>query len=130
MNRTLLDIDERPPTGIKPMAWRAVITKPREGGKWLGRLERIMFFCAFLIDQPLLIGGWLAFKVASKWEVWNNIVKVPDNIEKVNQIDFLRARRQWGSGLYQGFLIGTCANIIAGLIGSTISRFIFNMMRF
>ena len=110
------------PEGIQQNGWDEVIKVPKAGGMWLGRLERVMFFYAFWLDQPLIIGGWLVFKATAKWEVWTNIVNVPDKIDDVNDVDFLRARHKWGARVLQGFLVGTAANVLAGLTGVFVSK--------
>ena len=96
------------------------LVKGDAGGKVLGWLERLMFFGAFAANMPLGIGAWLAFKVASKWNVWENVILLPTEIEGVEKLGFLIARRRWGSAILMSFLIGTAYNIIAGFIGGTI----------
>jgi len=90
--------------------------KLKGGGFYLGLLERVFFYFAFLMWAPELIIGWLVFKVGSKWEVWQNIVKVPPTANE-EPIVGLISRRMWGSRILQGFLVGTMGNIIAGLLG-------------
>jgi hypothetical protein len=93
------------------------LTEGNEGGAMLGNLERLLFFGALWKGMPLLVGAWLAFKVASKWNVWSNIISVPKEISGVDPIGYLNARRRWGSQLLSTFLVGTLANVIIAYIG-------------
>jgi len=97
------------------------------GGALLGWLERFMFFCAFLMGAHVAIGAWLAFKVAAKWNTWSNVISVPTAIEKVDPVDFLIARRRWGSRLLMTFLIGTAYNIIVGMLGAAATHSVSNL---
>ena len=65
----------------------------------------------------MIITGWLAFKVASKWAAWQHIVRVPESMEGFPQRDWLRARWAWGSYQFTRFIVGTAANIVAGFLG-------------
>jgi hypothetical protein len=80
----------------------------RRSASWLGRLEGLLFFGAFLLapDGLVIVAGWLAFKVASKWEVWSNIIQVDKN-----ELD-PKQRRRIGVAVQNRFLIGTLLNII------------------
>lgn len=80
--------------------------------KWLGIVERLVGATAGYSGEYLIVGGWLAFKVASKWENWTNIVK----LDKTD-IDDFEKRKTYGGNVYTRFLIGTAINI---LIGATI----------
>jgi len=105
-----------PPRGANREIWRQIsnVQRPR-GGVWIGRVERLLFFISIPFASAITV-GWLGFKVASKWETWTNLYKVPDTIRGINQLDFLRARMDLGSRTYQRFLVGTSANLIASLI--------------
>lgn len=100
----------------------ADLTGGNEGGKIIGWLERFLFFSAFWVGAPSAIGVWLAFKVASKWEVWSNIVAPPDSLPGIEQLDYLIARRRWGSNLLITFLVGTLANVLIGFLGVVVGR--------
>ena len=93
------------------------LTDSNESGAYLGYLERLLFFGAFLVDMPLVIATWLAFKVASKWNAWANIISVPEKIINIEEMDYLIARNRLGSKLYMGFVIGTLSNLIFGYLG-------------
>ncbi|MEJ2228492.1 MAG: hypothetical protein P8Y67_09695, partial [Alphaproteobacteria bacterium] len=106
-----------PPSPTSEEQWRQ-LTSGNEGGKYIGRLERLIFFAAFFAQAYAIIGGWLVFKVASKWEAWSNVVSVPSRIEGIKDLDFLVARRRWASHVLVTFQVGTAYNIVAGLVGA------------
>jgi len=95
-----------------------------KGARWLGGLERALFFVGFFQGSPELVAGWLLFKVASKWESWQNIVRIPESLEGVDPIEFLRYRHTWGVKVMQSFLVGTLSNILAGIAGAVVTRWI------
>jgi len=82
----------------------------------LGRFERTLFYIAIVSLYPEVILGWLAFKVASKWEVLQNLVKVPGMEDPGRKLS-VTGRRAWGDRVLQRFLIGTLGNILAGYFG-------------
>ena len=107
------------PEGISEEDWKSFVSpEGRVGaGKWLGVLERILAFFSFYIGAYVVIGGWLVFKVGSKWQVWANVIKMPDKLEKnENDFSYLRARQRWGSWLHMRFLIGTVCNVLVGFV--------------
>jgi hypothetical protein len=75
-------------------------------GAWIGYLERFFFFLVLWVDVDMAfkaIGVWLAFKVASKWETWKNVIRVPQKIDSIicdlDSLEYLRARKEWGTFL-------------------------------
>ena len=97
------------------------LVKGSEGGAILGWLERLMFFAAFLLAAHIAVAAWLAFKVASKWQAWATVISIPDKLEIWNDdLDYLIARRRWGSHLLMTFLIGTAYNILVGMAGAAV----------
>ena len=42
-------------------------------GSFIGSLERLLFVIDIQQDVHFLIAGWLAFKVATKWQVWSGV---------------------------------------------------------
>ena len=113
------------PEGVPPEKWKDVLAGDPPAIKWLGGLECLLAYGAYLgfgQQAALVVGGWLAFKVASKWESWHNISQIPQSLEGVSQIDYLRARRQWASTLYSRFLVGTLLNIMSGFLAAAIVR--------
>jgi hypothetical protein len=105
--------------------WSA-ITKEDDRGRAIGMLERLIFFIAIWMRADTLVVAWLAFKVASKWDVWKNIVDVPASLEGSTtleaKLDALKARRQWGGRRYVRFMVGTSANLLFALIGVAVGR--------
>lgn len=81
------------------------------------------------MDKYEIIGGWLAFKVAAKWEVWKNIVQVPDSLGK-SPIEYLKARSALGSYILTRFLVGTLANVLVGLVAAHIGRHAKDILTF
>lgn len=114
-----------PPAGVDPTRWRNAIQLSGHANipnRWLGRLEAILFFISFWLGAYVLAGGWLAFKVASKWETWQSIMKVPEHLPSIDELDFFAARNQWGSNLLQRWLIGTLANILVGMAAVGVAK--------
>jgi hypothetical protein len=105
-------IDTNPPEGFTEDTWKELI-KPKEGrtGFVIGVCERTLFFILILTGGAQLIPFWLGFKVASKWEVWQNIVKVPDKDVIPSGLTF-EARKAFGGRVLQRFLIGTLMNLL------------------
>lgn len=96
------------------------LTSGNEGGAYLGYLERLLFFGAFWNEAPIVIAAWLAFKVASKWNAWTNVVSPPKEIKGIRDIDYLIARRRWGSHVLVTFLVGTLSNLILGYLSTVV----------
>jgi len=117
----------RPPKPISEDLWNEIIGRGT-GVSLLGSLERFFYLAAFWKEAPILIAGWLAFKVASGWHNWSMIVKLPDNLEGVDQIEYLRARSQLGSWIFHRFLIGTLANILIGLISVILGKCLYTII--
>ncbi len=70
-----------------------------------------------------MIGAWLAFKVASKWNAWTNITAVPKQVEGMADLDFAIGRRRWASHVLTTFLVGTACNICVGMLGAAVARY-------
>lgn len=114
------------PTGIGDEEWMKTI-KPdsARASSSLGLLERILFFSSLALAIHEGIAMWLVFKVAAKWESWNNIIKVPNDFGQSSQpVDGLRARNAWGTYVLSSFLIGTIANILAALGGFVVLKIV------
>jgi hypothetical protein len=111
----------RPPKPISVDLWNEIIGRGI-GVSLLGHLERFFYLAAFWMETPILIAGWLAFKVASGWHNWSMIVKLPEDLEGVDQIEYLRARSQLGSWIFHRFLIGTLVNILVSLIAVVLAK--------
>ena len=102
--------------------WTLVTFVNSRGARWLGSLERALFVVALLQGAREIVAGWLLFKVASKWEAWHNIIRVPESVDDLDTLEFLRYRHTWGVTIMQSFLVGTLANILAGLAGVVVAR--------
>lgn len=109
----------------------ATFLKIRYSNVILGQLEVMLFYAAFMGGNEsgfLVSGGWLAFKVASKWVTWSTVVKTPqrlllkDSDDNKIIIKELRLRNIWGSRLLYSFLIGTLCNILLGILGVLIAK--------
>ena len=110
----------QPPAGVSETQWQKAFKLSDEElapTRWLGWLERFGFFIAIWMGAPILVAGWLAFKVASKWANWQHIVRVPDKLEGVDPLEFFGATLRYASHILQRFLIGTLGNVLAALIG-------------
>ena len=76
----------------------------------------------------LLVGGWLAFKVASKWAVWQNIIKVPESAAGLSDEQLVSARFRFGTHLLQRFLLGTLGNVLAALFGVALGKLLVQIL--
>jgi len=123
------------PTNFNPDIWEQIIGRSdkNRAGKWLGILECLLFYVMIASTNYVAIAGWLAFKVAAKWEAWKNIVRFPDKIEseeKISELDFLRARTELGTWIMSKFLIGTMLNLFVGLISFGLSGLVVEVIWF
>lgn len=101
---------------------KATQLRPRSA-KLVGFFEQLMFFAALWLEVPLAIGGWLGFKVASKWEVWKDVIQVPSTDFPVkSSLDALHARHVWGTKLLGRFILGPLANIVFAGVGVLVAR--------
>jgi hypothetical protein len=91
------------PEGLEKDCGKIIQRSP--GGTWIGFFERIISLVSFWSGQHNILGAWLAFKVAAKWEVWKNIVQVPANIDGVEPLKWYQARNALGSWVLARFLI-------------------------
>ena len=93
----------------------------------MGVLERILAFFSFYLGVYVVIGGWLVFKVGSKWQVWSSVIKMPDNLKECeNDFSYLRARQRWGSWLHTRLLLGTLCNVLIGFFLATVLKSLVN----
>ena len=101
--------------------WHAIVSDSG-GGIWIGRFERILFFGAAYVSAWAIVGGWLALKVASKWESWKVVGDIAGADLANPKLDFYVARRQWATLGYVGFLIGTLTNGFVAYVCVLIAR--------
>lgn len=111
----------RKPKKMTPKQYKE-LKGPIPGGAAMGFFERLYFFVVLAAGAPVLVGVWLAFKVASKWDAWSNIYRLPDKIEEADGLEWFLIRRSFGAKVYQRFAIGTAVNFLAAAIGAGIVR--------
>ena len=116
-----LTADAGPRSARDAMRWLTHAMRS-DGAEWLGRLERLLSFGIFWLGAYEVLIAWLGFKVASKWEVWSNVVQVPSDLPDVDKTDYFRARSQLGSWLFTRFALGTLLNVLIGLVGAAVGR--------
>lgn len=128
LGRSTQDI-ELEPAGVQlPKGWSELVSPvSEESGRRLGDLERFVFFGALWLSQPIAIGGWLIFKIASKWHAWSNIIRMPDSLgEGTDAVDLLRARMAWSSAMLTRSLVGTLFNIAAAVAAVGVAQLIYD----
>jgi hypothetical protein len=111
---------ERPPL-LPDSVWNEH-TRIADGGDWLGSLERTLFFAAFWTGTESLVAGWLAFKLASKWEVWKNIIRVPPEAPYEKGQEWFAATHTFGSWILQRFWIGTLLNVLLAFVAVAVGQ--------
>lgn len=116
------------PDGIKPELWNALLPDNIDvGGKWIGFIERFLsVVAAWTMHYEILI-AWFAFKVASKWQTWSNLVKIPDKIENISDLDFLKVRRILSARLYDRLLTGTGINVGLGIAVGLLVKYVYGL---
>lgn len=124
------DITLAPPEGVTNDEWQKVIKMSSVSPLRLGVLERLLSLGAFWINAPELVAGWLVLKLGSKWEIWHNIVRIPESLENTSALSYFRARRAWGSWLMMRFLIGTLGNLLAGFLAACIGKYHYDIMSY
>lgn len=113
------------PEGVSVTFWNTVQPNGLGGaGVWIGALERLVALLAAWQGQYELVAGWLAFKVAAKWESWSNTVSLPDTFPGLEPQQYLLARRAWGSVMFGRFVFATAANILLGFIAMPIGKWL------
>jgi len=107
-------------------AWEKLISHPDASGRWVGTLERLVFFAALHLqprEAAAAIGVWLAFKVAAKWEAWNHMAHVPERIRGVPPLRLAVARRIWAAQGYATLVVGTSANFLLAACGAALAYY-------
>jgi len=118
----------QPPSEPLREKW-AALTQGDNAGALLGHLERIALFVAFWFDASAIVAAWLAFKVASKWNAWSNVISVPKAIPGIDELDYLIARRRWGSQVLMSFLIGTLFNVLVAFVATRVGQSGYEIVR-
>lgn len=113
-----------PPAEAMKERWTALTTDPEKdkSGSLLGDLERVLFYLAFWLAGHELIAGWLALKVAAKWESWGATGRLPESLSGANDLDYLISRRRWASQRLMSFLVGTIANVLASFAAFALAK--------
>ena len=119
LGRFILPKAPKKPEALEQKPWEDLTYKV-PGGWRIGLLERLLFLAAFWAGNYTLIAGWLAFKVASKWETWKNIIHVPEKVENVSDLEWYIVRARLGSWILTRFWLGTLGNILIGLVSAYI----------
>ena len=127
-NLEIEDVPERIPERL----WKALSTGSQKPGRVIGILEMFIGAIAAWTASYELVGGWLVFKVASKWESWSNIVKIPEKIsvqaEGFDDVEYLRCRRLWSDKIMTRFLIGTGVSILSGILAGYVGMFVVKVL--
>lgn len=110
------------PKGIEQAEFDAAIATPPEPGQLLGKLERILFFGALWLEGWLVIGLWLAFKVALMAIVWSQVIRVPTTFGGDDALSGLKMRHAWATRLLHSALSGTLANLFVGFVAALAAR--------
>lgn len=92
------------------------------GVRLLGILESVFFYWSFWIGEPQWVGGWLALKVATKWQVWQQVIRLPEKSANVEDLQITKFRAVWGTILYNRFLLGTIYNIVVAIVAASIGH--------
>jgi hypothetical protein len=117
-------IGEFPPPSPEVSTQWNQLTNQNTGGKWIGHVERPIFFAALWIAGawPILT-SWLVFKLAFYWQS-ANFAAFPVSSPNERETSYLVAKRHWGNHQVTTALVGTGANIILALIGVAIGKWI------
>src|SRR5437879_6409659 len=73
---------------------------------FIGAAESIVFLVSFYQGRPELAGGWLAFKLATKWKGWQYIVQPATGGLSWKEREAIATRTT------TRFLAGTACNIV------------------
>jgi len=111
------------PDEVDPEVWATVVAgtegfSDRGGvaGRLIGWLERLLYVAAIWHGAVAIIPGWLAVKVATKWQSWSKLLGDID-IHPDLEIMKLHAIRYFSWRLSQRFLLGNLLNVLfAGAI--------------
>ena len=104
--------------------WRE--DKRRKKYGWLiGLFETAIFFAAWLLPVAWALGAaWLAFKGLLYWES-TSFTKIPEAPETdPERVQYVIDRQRLGAYHSTKLLVGTAANILAGLIGAVLAHWV------
>lgn len=111
-----------PPSDDLLEDWK-VLTTMNSGGRWIGFVERPIFFTAIWFQAWVLIGAWLVMKTAFYWQS-ANFAAYPVTLPSSSEAKYLIAKRRIGTHHTATALVGTGASIIAALIGVAAGKWI------
>jgi hypothetical protein len=125
----IVKYDVRPPHGVTEDDWRnatQIGNDARGPIRVIGMLECVLFYVSFWFAAWPVAGGWLVFKLGSKWESWQSITKVPEQPpEGVTVLEYMGAKNRWGSRVLQNWLLGILLNGMAAFLGVVVSIAIY-----
>ena len=52
----------------------------------------------------------------------DHVIAVPKTLPGLDDLDYLMARREWGSQVLMAFSIGTLSNVVIGFVGYVVGR--------
>ncbi len=120
-----------PPERIDKEFWNKTFNLPENklvATKYIGILESFLSLISFVSKNYVLLVAWLAFKQASKWAAWNTILKLPENINTIEELQYFKARNIIGSHTLQRWLLGTLSNIMVGFIGAKLGPLVYRFL--
>lgn len=118
---------ERAPVVTQAREWETLWTM-KAGGRWIGWVERPMFFAVFWIPGgwPVL-ASWLTFKLAIYWQ-GTDYIALPRTPMSDEEAVYWVARRRLGANHIASILVGTGGNIVVALLGVGIGRFVEGLL--
>jgi hypothetical protein len=117
------------PEGFNIDDWNREVIQRTGGGDSLAFFERIIFFSSFASTWALA-ASYLAFKLASKWKSWTTTWQAVRAIKPKSKDDPVMAAKNARAHLartgydHRLFLLGTAGNLVAGLAGFAIAKFL------
>jgi hypothetical protein len=132
LNKSCGDL-KSPPNDVDPDLWDALQPPSDESeyaGSTLGLLERLLaFFVACQSDSAylILLGGYLTFKLGSKWPVWQHVFHYPSSLDSVgiDSLEYMKATRLWGGMSLMRFVIGTTLNMMIGIFAGHFAQWVW-----
>lgn len=106
--------------------WVDIVTYRSNGGWYIGFFESVLFYSAFVLADTsvqFIIAGYLAFKVACKWEVWSHVYRVPNAIRGVDPVKYLHFRVRWGAYLFDRFIVGTLLSLLTAGVAAVVEHY-------
>ena len=94
------------------------------GGQAIGVLETILLYTALCVFRGqaagIVIAGYLAFKVACKWEVWSHVYRLSESSVKdsAEEQDWKIFRSKLGHSLFTRFVAGTIISLLIAIFAS------------